>query len=75
MVSCPVRVCPLFLSLDFKIVFFPIRVRPMELQKRKERQVGILTATEQQHQEDLQRLRDLRPIDDDFMRFSIMKIV
>ena len=40
----------------------------MELQKRKERQVGILTATEQQHQEDLQRLRDLRPIDDDFMR-------
>ena len=40
----------------------------MELQKRKERQVGILTATEQQHQGDLQRLRDLRPIDDDFMR-------
>ena len=30
--------------------------------------MGILTATEQQHQEDLQRLRDLRPIDDDFMR-------
>ena len=27
-----------------------------------------MTATEQQHQEDLQRLRDLRPIDDDFMR-------
>jgi len=27
-----------------------------------------LTTTEQQHQEDLQRLRDLRPIDDDFMR-------
>lgn len=40
----------------------------MELRKRKERQVRILTATEQQHQEDLQRLRDLRPIDDDFMR-------
>ena len=40
----------------------------MELRKQKERQVGILTATEQQHQEDLQRLRDLRPIDDDFMR-------
>ena len=40
----------------------------MELQKRKERQVGILTATGQQHQEDLQSLRDLRPIDDDFMR-------
>lgn len=31
------------------------------------RQVGILTATEQ-HQDDLQRLCDLRPIDDDFMR-------
>ena len=30
--------------------------------------MGALTATEQQHQEDLQRLRDLRPIDDDFMR-------
>lgn len=28
----------------------------------------ILTVTKQQHQEDLQRLRDLRPIDDDFMR-------
>ncbi|MDE7298465.1 MAG: hypothetical protein K2N94_06495, partial [Lachnospiraceae bacterium] len=27
-----------------------------------------MTLTEQQHQEDLQRLRDLRPIDDDFMR-------
>ncbi len=27
-----------------------------------------MTASEQQHQEDLQRLRDLRPIDDDFMR-------
>ena len=27
-----------------------------------------MTTTEQQHQEDLQRLRDLRPIDDDFMR-------
>ena len=27
-----------------------------------------MTATEQKHQEDLQRLRDLRPIDDDFMR-------
>ena len=40
----------------------------MELRKQKERQVGILTAAEQQHQEDLQRLRDLRPIDDDFMR-------
>ena len=27
-----------------------------------------MTATEQQHQEDLQRLQSLRPIDDDFMR-------
>ncbi len=27
-----------------------------------------LSVTEQQHQEDLQRLRNLRPIDDDFMR-------
>ena len=27
-----------------------------------------MTVTEQQHQEDLQRLQDLRPIDDDFMR-------
>lgn len=27
-----------------------------------------MTATDQQHQEDLQRLRELRPIDDDFMR-------
>lgn len=29
---------------------------------------GKLTAKEKQHQEDLQRLRDLRPMDDDFMR-------
>jgi len=27
-----------------------------------------LTVTDKQHQEDLQRLRLLRPIDDDFMR-------
>lgn len=27
-----------------------------------------MTAKEKQHQEDLQRLRDLRPMDDDFMR-------
>ena len=27
-----------------------------------------MTVTEQQHQEDLQRLRELRPMDDDFMR-------
>lgn len=30
--------------------------------------MDILTATELQHQKDLQRLRDLRPMDDDFMR-------
>lgn len=29
---------------------------------------GDMTAAKRQHQEDLQRLRDLRPIDDDFMR-------
>lgn len=40
----------------------------MVIRKRKEKQVENLSATEQQHQEDLQRLRDLRPIDDDFMR-------
>ena len=40
----------------------------MKLQKRKGRAGGILAATKQQHQEDLQRLRALRPIDDDFMR-------
>ncbi len=34
---------------------------------KNERQVGIL-AVAKQHQEDLQRLRDLRPIDDDVMR-------
>ena len=39
----------------------------MEIRKREERQVGILTAAKQ-HQKDLQRLRNLRPIDDDFMR-------
>ncbi len=39
----------------------------MELHKRKKKPEGILTAA-RQHQEDLQRLRDLRPIDDDFMR-------
>lgn len=35
---------------------------------RKEKPMRNLPVTEQQHQEDLQRLRDLRPIDDDFMR-------
>lgn len=40
----------------------------MEIRKRKGKQVGILATKDQQHQEDLQRLRELRPIDDDFMR-------
>ena len=40
----------------------------MEIRKRMGKQVGRLTVTEQQYQEDLQRLRGLRPIDDDFMR-------
>ncbi len=40
----------------------------MEIRKRKGKQVRRLAVTEQQHQEDLQRLRGLRPIDDDFMR-------
>ena len=40
----------------------------MEIRKQKGKQVGRLTVTDQQYQEDLQRLRGLRPIDDDFMR-------
>ncbi len=40
----------------------------MKIQKGKGKQVGRLTVTANQHQEDLQRLRLLRPIDDDFMR-------
>ncbi len=40
----------------------------MEIRKRKGKQVRRLAVTEQQHQEDLQRLRGLRPIGDDFMR-------
>ncbi len=40
----------------------------MEIRKQKGKQVGRLTVTERQYQEDLQRLRGLRPIDDDFMR-------
>lgn len=39
----------------------------MEIRKQKKRLTEILAA-ERQHQEDLQRLRGLRPIDDDFMR-------
>ena len=35
----------------------------------KGKQVEILTMTDKQHQENLQRLRGLRPIDDDFMPF------
>ena len=40
----------------------------MEIQKQKKNQTEILTAADRQHQENLQRLRGLRPIDDDFMR-------
>jgi len=40
----------------------------MEIRKQKGKQVGRLTVTDKQHQEDLQRLRLLRPIDDEFMR-------
>ena len=42
----------------------------MEIQKRKGNQVGRLTVTEQldqKHQEDLQRLRGFRLLDDDFL--------
>lgn len=42
----------------------------MEIRKRKGKQVGKLTVTEQidqKHQEDLQRLRDFRLLDDDFL--------
>ena len=42
----------------------------MELRKQKEKQVGRLTVTEQidqKHQEDLQRLRGFRLLDDDFL--------
>lgn len=42
----------------------------MEVQKRKGKQVGRLTVTEQidqKHQEDLQRLRGFRLLDDDFL--------
>ena len=40
----------------------------MEIRKQKGKQMRRLTVTEQLYQEDLQRLRGLRPIDDDFMR-------
>ena len=42
----------------------------MEIRKRKGKQVGRLTVTEQidqKHQEDLQRLRGFRLLDDDFL--------
>jgi len=42
----------------------------MEIRKQKEKQVGRLTVTEQidqKHQEDLQRLRGFRLLDDDFL--------
>ncbi len=45
----------------------------MGIQKRKEKSAGILTLTERQHQEDLQRLHGLHPIDDDFMRCLFRK--
>ena len=35
---------------------------------KKKNQTEILAAADRQHQENLQRLRGLRPIDDDFMR-------
>lgn len=34
----------------------------MEVRKRKGKQVGRLAVADKQHQEDLQRLRGLRPI-------------
>ena len=40
----------------------------MKVQKQKKNQTEILAAADRQHQENLQRLRGLRPIDDDFMR-------
>ena len=56
----------------------PIHNKPIEKENRlwydnnktadKRKMVKILTATKQQHEEDLKRLRILRPIDDDFMR-------
>ena len=42
----------------------------MEIRKQKGKQVGRLTVTEQidqKHQEDLQRLRGFRLLDDDFL--------
>ena len=40
----------------------------MKIRKQQGKRVGRLALTEKQYQEDLQRLRGLRPIDDDFMR-------
>lgn len=40
----------------------------MKMKEISKRQVGVLKTREDKHQEDLQRLRGLRPIDDDFMR-------
>lgn len=40
----------------------------MEIQRRKRIQAENLAVTELRHQKDLQRLQNLRPIDDDFMR-------
>lgn len=40
----------------------------MKMKEEAKGQVGILKTKEEKHQEDLQRLRGFRPIDDDFMR-------
>ncbi|MEY8368966.1 hypothetical protein AALA24_09355 [Anaerovoracaceae bacterium 42-11] len=40
----------------------------MKMKEETKGQVGVLKTKEEKHQEDLQRLRGFRPIDDDFMR-------
>lgn len=40
----------------------------MKMKVETKGQVGVLKTKEEKHQEDLQRLRGFRPIDDDFMR-------
>lgn len=47
--------------------FVPTRCNVKDCMKIQ-KEDGDLTATDKQHQEDLLRLRNLRPIDDDFMR-------
>ena len=49
----------------------------MEIRKRKGKQVGRLTVAEQidqKHQEDLQRLRGFRLLDDDFSQSVLREI-